>query len=75
MKLKLLAVLIIIICEPALPQNKQEADSLYTSQNWEEAALAYEQYLQNNPSDSAAWFSLGLSYMHLKGLEKASKVL
>lgn len=47
------------------------ADSLFLSQNWKEAVLAYEKVLKTESSNSLAWNRLGFSYHNLSTYDKA----
>ena len=47
----------------------------YQSQEWAEAAAAYQQYVKENPNDAAAWHRLGTSQVFLRQLPDAIKNL
>ena len=43
-------------------QTQEQADALLASQNWKEAAAAYESLLEEDESNIGNWFSLGQSH-------------
>ena len=50
---------------------KETADDHLNNSRWPEAVTAYQQYLKSNPSDSAAWFSLGRAQMESKDFDES----
>jgi ketosteroid isomerase-like protein len=65
---------------PLLAAQSQEnlaakAQERYLAQQWDEAAAAYQQYVEQNPNDPVAWHRLGTSQIYLRRLPEAIKSL
>ncbi len=71
----LLTGLVLALVLPGWTQGQQsaqeEADGYFQSQQWEQAAVAYEQIVAAEPDNGQAWFRLGLARHNLKQYEGA----